>query len=546
MTENTETDTLAPTIAADQDTPTVAAPAPSGCASALTIGSVVKDRFVLEQLIGKGGMGVIFKTLDRRKQEARDRAPYVAMKVLGESFKNHPDALISLQREAKKAQLLAHPNIVTVYDFDRDGECVYMTMEWLDGEPLDQLLRRKRSDGIPPEQAFSLIDGMGQGLAYAHKRDIVHSDFKPGNVFVTRSGEAKILDFGIARAAARPKQAADATVFDPGKLGALTPAYASCEMLERADPDPRDDIFALACVAYELLSGRHPFDHKMATIARAAKLSPTPIPCLNHRQWQALLKGLSYERDARTATVEEFLADLSGRPVDSANVRKWIAISLVTATIGIAAAATLWFLRPIPEAEQITVTRMELPPPPTPKSLEAEERERLEERLMVAEVQLEQGRGFDPWYLYDAHGAYLDAMSIDPVNATARQGLLEAARAMRKNSERNPAFATWSRWLEAISSSLEIPLIASTEADVKELNALADEARSGMIAAIRTLADEARASGDTDSWDKAWLAIRQGLQMPLVTRSADDLSSLQKLQGQVAKYVSPELRPPDR
>ena len=96
-------------------------------------GSIIKKRFVLETLLGKGGMGLVFGAIDRRKEEARDPNPRVALKVLNADFQRHPQAFMALQREARKAQTLAHPNVVTVFDFDRDGDAVYMTMELLEG-----------------------------------------------------------------------------------------------------------------------------------------------------------------------------------------------------------------------------------------------------------------------------------------------------------------------------------------------------------------------------------------------------------------------------
>src|SRR6185503_3958598 len=96
-------------------------------------GAVIKKRFVLEKVLGKGGMGLVFGAIDRRKEEARDPNPRVALKVLNADFQRHPQAFMALQREARKAQSLAHPNVVTVFDFDRDGDAVYMTMELLQG-----------------------------------------------------------------------------------------------------------------------------------------------------------------------------------------------------------------------------------------------------------------------------------------------------------------------------------------------------------------------------------------------------------------------------
>ena len=276
-------------------------------------GSVINDRFELESEIGHGGMGVVYRAIDRRKLEAQDRDPYVAIKILNEEFRRHPSSLIALQREARKAQQLAHPNIITVYDFDRDGTTVYMTMELLDGQPLSRLIAAHKLQGLPPEEALPLLHGVGEALAYAHKKGIVHSDFKPGNVFVTRTGDVKVLDFGIARAVPttlRPD--ADRTVFDARELGALTPPYASAEMLAGAAPVPADDVFALAIVAFELLSGRHPFDRVPASTARERNLRPLLPSGLSRRQRRALLRGLEFERDKRHPDARAFLADFEG------------------------------------------------------------------------------------------------------------------------------------------------------------------------------------------------------------------------------------------
>jgi serine/threonine protein kinase len=137
----------------------------------------------------------------------------------------------------------------------------------------------------------------------------VHSDFKPANAFICENGEVKVLDFGIARAVKQPGQAAT-TMFDPGSLGVLTPAYASPDMLEGESPDPRDDIYALGVVSYILLSGVHPFDRKSANLAKGLHLKPKPISSLSRAQNHALASALQLERDERTPDVETFLGAL--------------------------------------------------------------------------------------------------------------------------------------------------------------------------------------------------------------------------------------------
>jgi hypothetical protein len=275
------------------------------------VGETLNGRFVLEECIGFGGMGTVYKALDLRKLEASDRKPYIAIKVLNVQFRGHPKSLIALQREARKAQALAHPNIVSVYDFDRDGPMVYLTMEYLQGKPLSQLLRAPGFAGLPYAQVLPIVTGMANALAYAHGHGFVHCDFKPGNVILTDAGKVKVIDFGIARVFQKTEEDVDATVFDPGSLGALTPAYASPEMLEQREPDPRDDIYALACITYELLTGRHPFNRMASTQARAAGMKPQRPPNLGRAQWQALKGALALEREARTSTVARFLDEFS-------------------------------------------------------------------------------------------------------------------------------------------------------------------------------------------------------------------------------------------
>lgn len=248
------------------------------------VGDTLNNRFVLEECLGIGGMGTVYKALDLRKLEASDRRPYVAIKVLNLQFRGNPKSLIALQREARKAQQLAHRNIVTVYDFDREGSIVYLTMEYLSGQPLSRMLRNPNFRGLPFSEAFPIFKGMATALAYAHERGFVHCDLKPANVFVTDTAEVKVIDFGIARVIQRPEEESEATVFDPGSLGALTPAYASPEMLEHREPDPRDDIYALGCITYELLTGKHPFDRVPAMQAKSAGMKQQRTEHLGNKQ----------------------------------------------------------------------------------------------------------------------------------------------------------------------------------------------------------------------------------------------------------------------
>lgn len=277
------------------------------------VDSVIKERFYLVKQIGRGGMGVVFKARDMRKVEAHDRDPYIAVKVISDDFRRNPNALIALQREARRTQQLAHDNIVNVYDFDKDKDTVFMTMEYIRGCDLQCWIRKNPYTGVPFAQAWPLIEGMSRALARAHRSGMVHSDFKPANVMITESGVPKVLDFGIARAAKYEKDPgaeSDMTVFDAGTLGALTPAYASLEMMQGKEPEPSDDIYALGCVIFELLTGKHPFGRANAESALREGLRPPPVDGLSGRQYRTLTSCVALRRELRLDSVEAVLHGL--------------------------------------------------------------------------------------------------------------------------------------------------------------------------------------------------------------------------------------------
>ncbi|MGH8549804.1 MAG: serine/threonine-protein kinase, partial [Methylococcales bacterium] len=183
--------------AAGDESPTVvkAGPVDSG----LRVGMTLKNRFVLEIILGQGGMGTIFKARDLLKEEMGDRKPFVAIKVLHPKFQSNESLIKALQREARKSQELAHPNIVNVHDFDRDGKSVFMVMEFLQGKPLNGLIEEGGLEKLPLQERWSMIEKIGRGIAYAHENKVIHYDIKPGNVFICDDGNVKILDFGIAK-----------------------------------------------------------------------------------------------------------------------------------------------------------------------------------------------------------------------------------------------------------------------------------------------------------------------------------------------------------
>lgn len=294
---------------------------------------LLKKRFLLEEVLGHGGMGTVYKTKDLRKVEAEDPNPYIATKILNQDFKDHPDAFVTLQQETAKSQTLAHPNIVTVHDFDREGDTLFMTMELLEGQPLDQIIKAQSNSGLSREQTWQIAKDLCAALAYAHQRQLIHADFKPGNVFVNTDGSAKVLDFGIARAASKEAQKHK---FDAGQLGALTPAYATIEMINDEPLGFSDDVYALACVIYEMLAGRHPYNNRSALEAHQQKLVPKRLDKLSAREWKALSHALALTKTERTASITQFVDELFPRrnPL------------MLTAAVGLAAvslAGAAWF-----------------------------------------------------------------------------------------------------------------------------------------------------------------------------------------------------------
>lgn len=264
----------------------------------LATGHRFSDRYRIERELGEGGMGVVYLVTD--EQVAGET---FAIKVLKEGL--HPEALTLLREEVHKARRLSHPNIVDVHSVNVDGTRLYVLMENLEGKSLNALLDEEFGRGMPLSRAWPIIEEVGAALRYAHDHSVIHSDLKPANIFVTTSGRTKLLDFGIARVARGPLLHKRS-----GPL-ALTPAYASCEMLKGREADRRDDIYSFACVIYEMLSGERPVGELNALEAREADLRVPPLEMLTRRQNAALAKALAFDREWRTSSVEKLLEGLA-------------------------------------------------------------------------------------------------------------------------------------------------------------------------------------------------------------------------------------------
>ena len=241
----------------------------------LTTGTRLGPYEILAPL-GAGGMGEVWKAKDTRL----DR--FVAVKVLPEHLAKHPESLARFEREAKAVAALNHPNITGIFDIGRVDDTAYAVMELLEGESL-----RTRLDSGPlaPRKATELAIQMAQGLAAAHEKGVVHRDLKPDNLWITKEGRLKILDFGLAKQMTGMKASSDSFVptaaISPGHhtekgmiLGTL--GYMSPEQVRGESVDARSDIFSFGAVLFEMLTGKKAFARDTASDTMAAILRDDP------------------------------------------------------------------------------------------------------------------------------------------------------------------------------------------------------------------------------------------------------------------------------
>lgn len=297
----------------------------------LQLGDILNNRYKLIAFIDRGGMGDVFRAIDL------DLETEIAVKVLNNEFRNHPDSLKTLRHETLKTRELNHDHIINVFSLEKDEFNAFMTMEFMEGEPLKSAIK-KNPQGFPLDLAKRYIVEIAEALRYAHKEHLIHSDLKPGNIFLTDK-KIKVFDFGIARAASYG-HAKENLEFDAASLQAYTPEYASPEMIQRglAEADPRDDIYALGCIAYELLTGKHPFyfegEKLEAVEAQDKGLKPAVVEGLKKWQQKALENCLNFKRELRTPTIEAFLEEfqMERRPITN----KQIAVATGGTLAGIA------------------------------------------------------------------------------------------------------------------------------------------------------------------------------------------------------------------
>lgn len=253
-------------------------------------GTVVGGSYLLEELLGHGRYGEIYRA---RNQSIVDgaRDAHVALQLVRGDVYRYDARRRSFEQGFRRLQSWAHPNIVEYLELGRDGPTLYLTMELLEGVPLSRVLGEGSSEPLDRVEAMAVVRAVGEALEYAHGDNVVHGDVRPKNVFVTLEYAVKLLDF-IPLPAVRPVATEPRTA---------TPSGA------RPEADVGDDVYGLACLAYELFSGRHPFRGRRLEQARAAGLEPRRIDALSPQAWRALRRGLAFEPSVRPATIAEFL-----------------------------------------------------------------------------------------------------------------------------------------------------------------------------------------------------------------------------------------------
>jgi eukaryotic-like serine/threonine-protein kinase len=226
-------------------------------------------RYELEGVVGRGGMAEVYRARDIRL----DRI--VAVKTLREDLARDQTFQARFRREAQSAASLNHPSIVAVYDTGEDmlgpTPVPYIVMEYVDGRTLRDLLRDDRR--LLPERALEITDGVLRALDYSHRNGIVHRDIKPGNVMLTRAGDVKVMDFGIARAVSDAQATMTQTAQVIGTAQYLSPEQARGERV-----DARSDLYSTGCLLYELLTGRPPFTGDSPVAIAYQHVRENPIP----------------------------------------------------------------------------------------------------------------------------------------------------------------------------------------------------------------------------------------------------------------------------
>ncbi len=278
---------------------------------------VLNGRYELHRRVGRGGMAEVYLARDR----LLDRL--VAIKILFPEFATDPSFVARFRREAQAAANLNHPNIVGVYDWGKERGTYYIVMEYVDGQTVSEILRNEGP--IEPKRAAGIAADVAAALGFAHRKGVVHRDVKPGNVLITKSGEVKVADFGIARAMTA---SSEENLTQTGSVMG-TATYFSPEQAQGKPVDARSDLYSLGVVLYEMASGKPPFSAD-SPVAIAYKHVQEPIPSLAEKvpgippDYEAItLRALSKDVEDRYPDGAAMRADLlrfrEGKPIAAVN-----------------------------------------------------------------------------------------------------------------------------------------------------------------------------------------------------------------------------------
>jgi len=211
----------------------------------LTTGSTFAERYQIIEELGKGGMGKVYKVLDKEVNAK------IALKLIRPEIAADKKTIERFRNELKIARDISHKNICRMYDLNKEEGSYYITMEYVEGQDLKSLIRQTGQLAIPT--TISIAKQVCEGLSEAHKLGTVHRDLKPSNIMINKKGNARIMDFGIAR-----------SITGKGITGAGvmvgTPEYMSPEQAEVKEVDQRSDIYSLGVILYEMVTGRVPFE----------------------------------------------------------------------------------------------------------------------------------------------------------------------------------------------------------------------------------------------------------------------------------------------
>jgi eukaryotic-like serine/threonine-protein kinase len=277
------------------------------------IGRTISHYRIIEKL-GAGGMGVVYKAEDTRLHR------FVALKFLSDNMAQDSQALERFRREARAASALNHPGICTIYDIGEQDGRAFIAMEFIDGETLRSHIHGK---ALPLEEMLKLGIQIAEALDAAHTEGIFHRDIKPANIFVTKRGQAKVLDFGLAKLVPKGVARADADfggeVPDSTSIVGIisgTPSYMSPEQIRGDNLDPRTDIFSLGLLLYEMATGRQAFSGGTGGIIIEAVLTKSPVPArsinpdIPSRLEEIINKALHKDRDHRHQYIGDIRTDL--------------------------------------------------------------------------------------------------------------------------------------------------------------------------------------------------------------------------------------------